>query len=51
MVLNRNPDNFFHENEQLAFCPSMIVPGGSAAALELLLVYVSYEFLCNECVI
>ncbi len=27
MVLNRNPDNFFHENEQLAFCPSMIVPG------------------------
>ena len=27
MVLNKNPDNFFHENEQLAFCPSMIVPG------------------------
>ena len=27
MVLNRNPDNFFNENEQLAFCPSIIVPG------------------------
>ncbi|GFH25407.1 catalase [Haematococcus lacustris] len=27
MVLNRNPDNFFAENEQLAFCPSLIVPG------------------------
>lgn len=27
MVLNRNPDNFFTENEQLAFCPSVIVPG------------------------
>ncbi|KAK1322353.1 Catalase-3 [Acorus calamus] len=27
MVLNRNVDNFFAENEQLAFCPSIIVPG------------------------
>jgi catalase len=27
MVLNRNPDNFFNENEQLAFCPALIVPG------------------------
>jgi catalase len=27
MVLNRNPDNFFLENEQLAFCPALIVPG------------------------
>jgi catalase len=27
MVLNRNIDNFFNENEQLAFCPSLIVPG------------------------
>jgi len=27
MVLNRNPDNFFAENEQLAFCPAIIVPG------------------------
>jgi catalase len=27
MVLNRNPDNFFAENEQLAFCPSLVVPG------------------------
>ena len=27
LVLNRNPDNFFAENEQLAFCPSLIVPG------------------------
>jgi len=27
MVLNRNPDNFFQENEQLAFCPALVVPG------------------------
>ncbi|PSC73747.1 catalase isozyme 1 [Micractinium conductrix] len=27
MVLNRNVDNFFNENEQLAFCPALVVPG------------------------
>ncbi len=27
MVLNRNPDNFFAENEMLAFCPALVVPG------------------------
>ncbi|KAG6400195.1 hypothetical protein SASPL_137020 [Salvia splendens] len=27
LVLNRNIDNFFAENEQLAFCPSLVVPG------------------------
>jgi catalase len=27
MVLNRNPDNFFTENEQVAFCPGVTVPG------------------------
>lgn len=27
MVLNRNPDNFFCETEQVAFCPSHVVPG------------------------
>ncbi|MGF6592678.1 catalase HPII [Pseudomonas sp. 2835] len=27
MVLNRNPDNFFAEIEQVAFCPGHIVPG------------------------
>ncbi len=27
MVLNRNPDNYFAETEQIAFCPSNIVPG------------------------
>jgi len=27
MVLNRNPDNFFAETEQVAFCTSHIVPG------------------------
>ena len=27
MVLNKNPDNFFAENEMLAFCPALIVPG------------------------
>jgi catalase len=27
MVLNRNPDNLFAETEQVAFCPSNIVPG------------------------
>lgn len=27
MVLNRNPDNFFAETEQVAFCTANIVPG------------------------
>lgn len=27
MTLNRNPDNFFAETEQVAFCPANIVPG------------------------
>jgi catalase len=27
MALDRNPDNFFAETEQVAFCPSHIVPG------------------------
>ena len=27
MVLNKNPDNFFNENEQIAFCPALVVPG------------------------
>jgi catalase len=27
MVLNRNPENFFAETEQAAFCPASIVPG------------------------
>lgn len=27
MVLNRNPDNFFAETEQVAFCVSNLVPG------------------------
>eukprot|EP00249_Psilotum_nudum_P010417 c22529_g1_i1 orf=179-1657(+) len=27
MVLNKNIDNFFAENEMLAFCPALVVPG------------------------
>ena len=27
MVLDRNPDNFFAETEQIAFCPANLVPG------------------------
>lgn len=27
LVLNRNPDNFFAEVEQVAFCPGNVVPG------------------------
>jgi catalase len=27
LVLDRNPDNFFAETEQIAFCPGNIVPG------------------------
>ncbi len=27
LVLDRNPDNFFAETEQVAFCPSHMVPG------------------------
>lgn len=33
MVLNKNIDNFFNENEQLAFCPALVVPGGPAELL------------------
>ena len=27
MTLNRNPDNFFAETDQVAFCPANVVPG------------------------
>jgi len=27
LVLNQNVDNFFNENESLAFCPALVVPG------------------------
>jgi len=27
MVLNRSPDNFFSETEQVAYCPANVVPG------------------------
>ncbi len=27
MTLNRNPDNFFAETEQVAYCPANVVPG------------------------
>lgn len=27
LVLNQNPDNFFAETEQIAFCPANLVPG------------------------
>src|SRR6185503_4565730 len=27
LTLNRNPDNFFSETEQVAFCPANVVPG------------------------
>jgi catalase len=27
MVLNQNVDNFHNENEQIAFCPALVVPG------------------------
>lgn len=36
MVLNRNPDNFFNDNEQIAFCPAIIVPGISYSEDKLL---------------
>ena len=32
MVLNRNPDNFFAETEQVAFCAAHIVPGHRLSA-------------------
>ena len=32
LVLNQNPSNFFNENEQLAFCPALIVPGAAPSA-------------------
>src|ERR1700674_5030473 len=28
MILNRNPDNYFAETEQVAFCTAHVVPGG-----------------------
>jgi catalase len=36
MVLNRNPNNFFAEVEQAAFCPASIVPGIEFSADKLL---------------
>jgi catalase len=36
MILNRNPDNFFTEVEQAAFCPASIVPGIEFSADKLL---------------
>jgi catalase len=36
MVLNRNPDNYFAEVEQAAFCPASIVPGIEFSADKLL---------------
>ena len=36
MVLNRNPENFFTEVEQAAFCPASIVPGIDFSADKLL---------------
>lgn len=36
IVLNRNPDNFFAEVEQAAFCPASIVPGIELSADKLL---------------
>jgi catalase len=36
MVLNRNPENFFAETEQAAFCPASIVPGIEFSADKLL---------------
>jgi len=36
MVLNRNPENFFVEVEQAAFCPASIVPGIEFSADKLL---------------
>jgi len=36
MVLNRNPNNFFAEVEQAAFCPASIVPGIDFSADKLL---------------
>jgi catalase len=36
MVLNRNPENYFSEVEQAAFCPAAIVPGIEFSADKLL---------------
>ncbi len=36
MVLNRNPENFFAETEQAAFCPATLVPGIEFSADKLL---------------
>jgi len=36
MVLDRNPENFFAETEQAAFCPASIVPGIDLSADKLL---------------
>jgi catalase len=36
MVLDRNPDNFFAETEQAAFCPATVVPGIELSADKLL---------------
>ena len=35
MVLNKNPDNFFNENEQIAFSPALVVPGQHQLLMQL----------------
>ena len=33
MVLDRNPDNFFAETEQVAYCPANVVPGSTSPTI------------------
>ncbi len=46
MVLNQNPENFFNDNEQLAYSPGHIVPGTTAAHASMLCCFPLYVLAC-----
>jgi len=48
MVLNQNPENFFNDNEQLAYSPGHIVPGTTAAHASMLCCFPLYVLACMQ---
>lgn len=51
MVLNKNPDNFFNENEQVAYCPALIVPGVLLAFAAGVSVWTLFHFITAHCLL
>ena len=46
-VLNKNPDNFFNDNESIAFCPAVVVPGIDYSEDKLLQVWAGFVWICS----